>query len=78
MSKLQQPAKGRFRSFLLASLNHFLAARLGMTEGALKVAVHRLRQRYRQILRDQIAGTVAESKEIDEELRHLLAALSGE
>jgi RNA polymerase sigma-70 factor (ECF subfamily) len=50
------------------------ARRLGMTEGAAKVAVHRLRRRYRQLLRDEIAQTVAGPKEVDEEIRHLFGA----
>ena len=52
-----------------------LAARLGMTEGAVKVAVHRLRQRYRGVLRDEIAQTVADPAEIDDEIRQLFSAL---
>jgi RNA polymerase sigma-70 factor (ECF subfamily) len=51
------------------------AARLGMTEGAVKVAVHRLRRRYREILRAAIAETVADPAEVDDEMRHLVAAL---
>jgi RNA polymerase sigma factor (sigma-70 family) len=51
------------------------AARLGMTEGAVKVAVHRLRQRYREILRAEIAQTVTDPSDIDDEMRHLVDAL---
>ena len=54
-----------------------LAAHLDMNEGAVKVAVHRLRKRYRQLLRDEIAGTMAGSGDVDEELRHLFATLVG-
>jgi len=54
-----------------------LAARLGMTEGAVRVAVHRLRQRYREVLRDQIAQTVSSPEEIEPEIRHLMRALAG-
>lgn len=53
-----------------------LAERLGTSEGAVKVMVHRLRQRYRELLEEEIANTVASPEEIDEERRHLLAALS--
>lgn len=53
-----------------------MAARLGTSEGAVKVAVHRLRQRYRELLAEEIANTVASPEEIEEERRHLLAALS--
>lgn len=51
------------------------AERLQMTEGAVKVAVHRLRQRYREILRALIAETVADPDDVEEEMRHLVAAL---
>jgi len=54
-----------------------LAADLGMQEGAVKVAVHRLRKRYRQLLREEIAETMAASEDIDEELHHLFAVLAG-
>jgi RNA polymerase sigma factor (sigma-70 family) len=48
---------------------------LGMTEGAVKVAVHRLRRRYRQLLRAEIAQTVADPDEVDDEIRYLLSCL---
>jgi RNA polymerase sigma factor (sigma-70 family) len=51
------------------------AAELGMTVGAVKTAVHRFRRRYRQLLREEIAQTVAGPEEIDEEIRYLLACL---
>src|SRR6185295_13692541 len=54
-----------------------LGERLGLSEGAVKVAVHRLRQRYRELLRAEIAETVASEAEVDEEIRHLFAALAG-
>ena len=54
-----------------------LGTQLGMSEGAVKVAAHRLRQRYREALRAEIAETVASPGEVDGELRHLFAALSG-
>lgn len=53
-----------------------LAKRLGMTEGAVKVAVHRLRGRYRELLEEEIAHTVASPDEVAEERRHLLNVLS--
>ena len=46
------------------------------SEAAIKSAVHRLRQRYRQLLRDEIAGTVDTPADVDDELRHLFAVLS--
>jgi RNA polymerase sigma-70 factor (ECF subfamily) len=54
-----------------------IATQLGTSEGAVKVAVHRLRERYRALIRAEIAQTVATPEEIDAEMRHLLAALSG-
>jgi RNA polymerase sigma-70 factor (ECF subfamily) len=56
--------------------SYAVAARdLGMTEGAVKVAVHRLRQRFGERLRDEIAQTVATPEEIDVEIRELFEAL---
>jgi RNA polymerase sigma-70 factor (ECF subfamily) len=52
-----------------------LATKLALSESAVKSAVHRLRRRYRKLLRDEIAQTVAEPGEVDVELRHLFAVL---
>jgi RNA polymerase sigma-70 factor (ECF subfamily) len=52
-----------------------MARSLGITEGAFKVAVHRLRQRYGEMVRGEIAQTVARPEEVDEELHYLLAVL---
>jgi RNA polymerase sigma-70 factor (ECF subfamily) len=52
-----------------------VAEESGMTEGAVKVAVHRLRHRYRELLKEEIAQTVADPADIDDELRDLLAAV---
>ncbi|HLH56682.1 MAG TPA: sigma factor [Verrucomicrobiae bacterium] len=52
-----------------------LAANLGMTEGAFKVAVHRLRHRYGKLLRMEIAETVASPDEVEAEIRYLFSAL---
>ena len=52
-----------------------VAAALGMSEGAVKVAIHRLRKRLGGLLRDEIAETVANESDIDGELRHLLEVL---
>ena len=49
---------------------------LGMSEAAVKMAVQRLRRRYREILREEIAQTLADSEGVEEELRHLFAAFS--
>lgn len=48
-----------------------IGGRLGLTEGAVKVAVHRLRKKYRAFLRAEIGQTVASAAEIDEEIRYL-------
>ena len=45
------------------------------TEGAVKVAIHRLRQRFRDAVKAEIAQTVAGDADVDDELRHLLAVL---
>ncbi|MGE3808866.1 MAG: RNA polymerase sigma factor [Gemmataceae bacterium] len=59
------------------ALSHQQAGdRLGMTAGAVKVAVHRLRQRYRELLRAEIGHTLDRPEEIDDEIRALFAALS--
>jgi RNA polymerase sigma-70 factor (ECF subfamily) len=52
-----------------------IGAKLGMTEGAVKVAVHRMRRRYRDLLRAEIAETVANPDEIGDEIRYLLSCL---
>ena len=52
-----------------------IAEDLGITEGAVRVAVHRLRKRYRELLRDEIAQTVTSDDKIDEEIRDLFVAL---
>jgi RNA polymerase sigma factor (sigma-70 family) len=53
-----------------------VAADLGLSEGALKVEVYRLRKRYKELLRLEVAHTVASPSEVDEELRHLIAVIS--
>lgn len=52
-----------------------LAKELGMSEGALKVALHRLRRRFGELVRDQIERTVSDPGEVDDEIRHLFGAL---
>jgi RNA polymerase sigma factor (sigma-70 family) len=52
-----------------------VAAELGMTENAVKQAFHRLRQRYRELLRDEIAQTVAVPGDVEDELRHFISVL---
>ncbi len=52
------------------------ARRLGLSEGALKVAIHRLRKRFRDTVRSEIAQTLRDPGLVDEELQHLIMALS--
>ncbi|HUC85247.1 MAG TPA: sigma-70 family RNA polymerase sigma factor [Candidatus Acidoferrales bacterium] len=52
------------------------AAALDMEEGAVRVAIHRLRKRYRQLLRDEIANTLADTAMVDEEMRALFGAFA--
>ena len=51
------------------------AAELATSEGAVKVAVHRLRKRYRELLREEIAQTLDDPADVDDEVRALFAAL---
>jgi len=79
-------AEGRGRQF--AELKVFLTAgkgalsdadaaqALGLSAGAVRVAVHRLRKRYRQLLRDEIAQTLADPGQVDEEMQALFGAFS--
>ena len=53
-----------------------VARELGMSEGAARVAAHRLRRRFREVFREEVAHTVASAEDVDEEFRHLLEALA--
>jgi RNA polymerase sigma factor (sigma-70 family) len=55
-----------------------LGVALGMSEGAVKVAVHRLRRRFGALLREEIAETVTDPAQVDDEIRELFRALKGE
>ena len=70
----------RWKPFLSISSNHLsyqeIATEFGITEGGARVAVHRLRKRYRQRLRDEIASTLSDENRIDDEMKSLFAALS--
>lgn len=70
----------RLKIFLTAgkgALSHAEAAqKLGMDETAVRVAVHRLRKRYRQLLRDEICQTLTDPAQVDEEMRALFGAFS--
>src|SRR5437868_11168180 len=86
-ARLREESQGSANAPLLERLNTWLsdepdrpsqaeiAREFGMTENAVKQAFHRLRQRYRQVLREEVAHTVATPAEIEEELRHLILAL---
>ena len=52
------------------------AKQLGMTEGAAKVAIHRLRRRFRALVKAEIARTVGDAAQVQEELRYLVEVLS--
>jgi RNA polymerase sigma factor (sigma-70 family) len=58
-----------------ASSRAEIALRLGMTENAVRQAIHRFRQRYQILLREEIAHTVAIASDIEDELRHLISVL---
>lgn len=70
----------RLKNFLTAekseSAQSEIAAALGLEAGAVRVAVHRLRKRYRQLLRDEIANTLSDPAMVDEEMRALFGAFS--
>jgi len=76
----KQPLFDHLKVYLTAEKNAVphkdVAAKLNMTEGAVKVAVHRLRRRYRELVRDEIAQTVTTKAQVDEEIRDLFAALA--
>jgi DNA-directed RNA polymerase specialized sigma24 family protein len=86
-ARLRDESQGSLNPPLLQRLNTLLsdeperpsqadiAREFCMTENAVKQAFHRLRQRYRQLLREEVAHTVATPAEIEDELRHLIAAL---
>jgi hypothetical protein len=69
----------RLKMFLLGQSDApyaTLAREMNTSEGALKVAIHRLRKRYRELFRQQIADTVADPAEVESELRFLAAVLT--
>lgn len=53
-----------------------LGARLGISGGAVRVAVHRLRKRFRDIYREEVSQTLSQSEDLDSELHHLAAVLA--
>jgi len=88
LARLQREYAASDRAALFATLEPYLispsnapacagaAAQLGMTEGAVKVALHRLRRRFGELLRAEAAQTLSNPADINEELRHLCAALA--
>lgn len=69
----------RLKVFLLGQPNEThaaLAREMNTSEGALKVAIHRLRKRYRELLRQEIVDTVADPAEVESELRYLVGVLT--
>jgi RNA polymerase sigma factor (sigma-70 family) len=88
IERLQQECEAEGKAKLFEQLKIFLTAdkdesaqskaakSLGMEEGAVRVAIHRLRKRYRQLLRDEIAQTLADAADVDEEMRALFGAFS--
>ena len=72
----------RWKPFLSMSSDRIsytaIATEFGVSEGAARVAVHRLRKRYRQRLRDEITRTLATDDLVDEEMRALFAAVTGQ
>jgi RNA polymerase sigma-70 factor (ECF subfamily) len=88
IERLQKECEADGKAKLFAQLKMFLTAdkdgtsqaavakALGMEEGAVRVAIHRLRRRYRQLLRAEIAQTLADAADVDEEMRALFGAFS--
>jgi RNA polymerase sigma-70 factor (ECF subfamily) len=89
IERLQAECEADGKAKLFEQLKVFLAAgkgetaqrevaqALGLEEGAVRVAVHRLRKRYRQLLRDEIAHTLSDPALVDEEMRALFGAFTG-
>jgi RNA polymerase sigma-70 factor (ECF subfamily) len=89
LSRLGEEYTARGKGLLFEHLRVFLvgdgrtpaqmdvAAEMGLSPGAMRVAVHRLRQRYRELLREEIAGTLDDPARVDEEIAQLFAVLGG-
>ena len=82
--ELQSEGKGQLfealQGFLLGqedSSYQQVADALSLSLGALKTIIHRLRARFRTVLREEVARTVAKPEQVDEELRYLRVALRG-
>jgi RNA polymerase sigma-70 factor (ECF subfamily) len=74
-----EPLFDKLKEFLVGEegrpLQAEIAAELGMTENAVKQAFHRFRQRYRMLLREEVAHTVLAPGDVEDELRHLISVL---
>jgi len=89
-ARLRQEHESAGKAELYSSLKGFVSAdsgsvsyedaagRLGLTQSAVKSAIHRLRQRYQELIREEIAQTVTSAGEVDEEIRYLLSVIRGE
>lgn len=87
MSLLESEYAGEEKARLFAAMQPYLSgaagqpgyaelgASLGMTEGAARVIMHRMRKRYGQLLREEIAATAATPEDVEDELRHLIAVI---
>jgi len=88
IERLQQECAAEGKAKVFEQLKMFLTAgkgesaqsetakALGMEEGAVRVTIHRLRKRYRQLLRDEISQTLTDPAQVDEEMRALFGAFS--
>jgi len=88
LRRLREECEGKGRLRLFEGLRDYLAAEhadisysklavsLGIAETVVKKQLHNLRQRYRWLLRDEVAHTVANPADVDDEIRHLCAALA--
>jgi RNA polymerase sigma factor (sigma-70 family) len=88
LERLHQEAQATGRERVFPVLKQYLigdrgalpyaeaAKTLGMTETAVKAAIHRLRLRYGELFREEVARTVADAADLDEEIRHLLSVMS--
>lgn len=70
----------RLKTFLTTErreIPYAMAAReMGIEEGALRIAIHRLRRRYRELFREEVAHTLADGESVEEELKHLMSVMS--
>ena len=76
----ESPEFERLKGFLVGDDERIpyrqLAADLGVSESAIKVRVHRLRHRFREVLREEISHTVSDPDDVQEEIRHLKSSLA--